>query len=59
MIATHIYIPPLSLNATFRVVFLIIPVALTQICMTLKVVVYLRERRDTVTTAESSEFSVI
>ena len=36
----------LSLNATFSVVFLIIVAVLTQICMTLKVVVYLNERRD-------------
>ncbi len=36
----------LSLNATFSIVFLIIAAVLTQICMTLKVVVYLSERRD-------------
>ena len=41
------HISLLSLNVTFNVVFLIIAAVLTQICMTLKVVVYLSERRDT------------
>lgn len=36
----------LLLNATFKVVFLIITTVITQIGMTLKIVVYLSERRD-------------
>lgn len=44
-VTVHI-LSPFSLNATFRVVFLIITTTLTQICMMLKVVVYLSERKD-------------
>ena len=45
----------LSLNLTFRVLFLIITVVLTQICMTLNVVIYLSERRDKATVAPPTQ----
>ena len=47
MVILILSLSPLSLNATFSVVFFTLIAVFTQISMALKVVVYLSERRDT------------